>query len=225
MSRLSTNSRFSWGYALTEIILITIGISLAFVLSSWNERRQERKLEQFYLNNIKGDVEQSIRLLEYHLALDSSQVTGAQRLYELLREGSGVDRDSLRIYLNSFNTNPRFKVQDYNYQSLLQSGNYKIVRNDSLRETMDEFFLDLIPNVVITEGYFLDRLDTYYFPVKERIYIAYSNSFQNISGLFDPFFIDNVFVIPAYASQEMRQLNRALIAGKALVEKIQGELK
>lgn len=223
--RSSRNKKFSWGAALRELILITLGIYLAFALNNWGESRKERETESFYLGNLLADVDRSIRQLEYHLQMDSSQLSGALMLDALLAQGNRVDRDSLRNYLNSFNTNPRFRMNNYSYQSLLQSGDYRIIRSDSLRNQLDQFFLQLLVGVITTEGYYLDRLNEHYYPVKESVYVVRSNQFINLDRLFDPVFTDNVFVLPDYIRQEMRQLKVTLDAAYSLKEQIEKELE
>ncbi len=223
--RNSRNKKTSWGTALRELILITLGIYLAFALNNWGESRKEREAEAFYLGNLLADVDRSIRQLQYHLSMDSSQLSGARVLDGLLAQGRDADRDSLRNYLNSFNTNPRFRMNNYSYQSLLQSGDYRIIRSDSLRNQLDYFFLQLLEDVIATEGYYLDRLDKHYYPIKERVYVVRSNEFINIDRLFDPVFKDNVFVLPDYILQEMRQLKVTLDAAYALKEQIAEDLE
>ncbi|MCE7994226.1 MAG: hypothetical protein HEP71_19720 [Roseivirga sp.] len=224
--RSSRNDRrFSWGASVRELILITLGIYLAFALNNWGESRKEGKLEAFYLGNLQTDVDRNIVQLERHLRLDSSQLSGARTLDGLLAQGRRADRDSLRNYLNSFNTNPRFRMNNYSYQSLLQSGDYRIITSDSLRNQLDHFFLELLEGVITTESYYLNRLDEHYYPVKESVYVARSDEFINIDRLFDPVFKDNVYTLPAYILQEMRHLKVTLDAAYALKDHIQQQLK
>lgn len=219
------NKRFSWVGALRELVLITMGIYLAFALNNWGESRKERDLEKFYLGNLLTDVDRSIVQLERHLRMDSFQLKGARALDGLLAQGRRADRDSLRDYLNSFNANPRFRTNDYSYRSLLQSGDYRIIRSDSLRNQLDQFFLELLEGVIITEDYYIDRLYKHYYPIKESVYMARSNEFINIDRLFDPVFKDNVFTLPAFIRQEMGQLEVTLDAAYLLKEQLERYLE
>ena len=225
MSRLKKGRRFNLGYALGELLLITLGIYLAFALNNWNESRKEGKLEQFYLNKLLTDVERDIAQLEWHLQIDSSHIAGARVLDALLAQGRSVDRDSLKSFLNAFNVNPSFRMADFSYRSLLQSGDYRILRSDSLRNELDRFYLELMPGVIITEEYYRNRLNEKYFPIKESVYMARSQEFINIDRLFDPVFRDNVYVLPAYIRQEMSQLELTLEAARQLSEGIRQQLR
>ena len=221
MSRLRDGRRFSWRYAFGELILITLGIYLAFAVNNWSETRKERKLEQFYLTKLLADVDRSVSLLEWHIELAESHKAGAAVLDGLLAQGRRVDQDSLKRYLNAFNVNPRFQIADFSYQSLLQSGDYRIIRSDSLRNALDHFYLELMPGVVTTENWFRERLDDKFYPIKESVYLVRSQTFQDINRLFDPIFRDNIYVLPAYIQQEEQQLIATLKAAELLRQLIQ----
>ena len=201
---------------LRELFLLTLGIYLALVINNWNEDRKDRNAEQFYLTKVLEDVNRSIANLEFHLALNENQLQGAKRLDQLLDQGNLVNKDSLKIYLNSFNRNPRFQNANYSYQSLLQSGDYPLIKNRNLRTALDEFYLNDIPNVIITESYYLDRLHQHFFPVKEQVYLGKLDAFLEIERLFDPIFREHVFVLPPFIQQEMNQIKGALVAGRQL---------
>lgn len=225
MSRLNRNRKFSWGYAFGELILITLGIYLAFLLGSWNESRKERKLEQFYLGNLAAEVDRSINQLNWHLRIDSVHIDGARVLDGLLAQGRRVDRDSLKLYLNSFNVNPRYRLNNYSYQSLLESGDYRMIQSNELRNSLDQFFLEFLPGVITTEDWYLERLDKQFYPIKESVLMARSGEFIDINRLFDPQFRDNVYVLPSYIHQEMRQLKTTLEAAKELKKAIEAEME
>jgi len=221
MSRLRDGRRFSWRYALGELVLITMGIYLAFAVNNWSELRKEDQLEQFYLTKLKADVGRSIDQIHWHRVLIQTHLNGARGLDGLLAQGNQANRDSLKLYLNSFNINPVFKNFDASYQSILLSGDYRILKNDRLRNELDKFFLELMPAVITTEGWYHQRLNQHFFPVKESVYLARSQSFNNIDKLFDPVFRDNVYVFPEYIDQEDRQLKITLEAALALKELIE----
>ena len=221
MSRLRDGRKFSWRYAFGELILITLGIYLAFTVNNWSEARKEDKLEQFYLDNLLGDIDRCIQQLHWHRVLIETHRNGALGLDKLLAQGNKASQDSLTIYLNSFNVNPKFSIYNASYQSILQSGDYRVIENEDLRKDLDRFYLELMPGVVTVEGYYHERLDQHYFPVKESVYMARSQSFINKERLFDPIFRDNVFVLPAYIDQEERQLKQALEAAQEIKKLIE----
>ncbi len=224
MSRLNGGRKFSWRYALGELLLITLGIYLAFAVNNWGETRKERKLEQFYLSNLLADIDRCIQQIHWHRVLAETHRNGAEGLDALLAQGQSVAKDSLILYLNSFNINPQFKIYNTSYQSILQSGDYRIIKSDELRKDLDRFFLELLPEVVSLEEYYQERLKEQFFPIKESVYMTRSQTLIEMERLFDSVFRDNVFVLPAYIDQEDRQLIQSLEAAQALKARIESNI-
>lgn len=224
MNRFNNGRRqFSLGNTIREFILITLSIYLAFVVNNWNEDKKERQLEQFYINKLLEDVNSCIDILEYQMSLANTHKAYALKLDGLLEAGQRANRDSLRIYLNAFNSNPPFVPVDYSYKSLLQSGDYRILHDQDLRNQLDRYFLEILPSVVSAEGYYSTWLSKY-FAVKEDVYMVKSDDFVNIQRLFDLKFKDIVFSIPAYVNQEIGQLERALESGRSLKSRLEASL-
>ena len=46
----------NWRYALGEVIIVIIGISLAFSLNNWKERQADRQQREQYLSALKLDI-------------------------------------------------------------------------------------------------------------------------------------------------------------------------
>lgn len=49
------NFKINWKYAAGEIIIVIIGISIAFTLNSWAAGRKDKVLAKQYLENLKQD--------------------------------------------------------------------------------------------------------------------------------------------------------------------------
>ena len=52
-------------YAVGEIVLVVIGILIALQINNWNEFKQDRVIEQNYLEAIRNDLEKDIVQAEY----------------------------------------------------------------------------------------------------------------------------------------------------------------
>ena len=50
------NFKFNWKYALGEIVLIFIGISLAMGFDNWSQNKREREQLEGYLETIRKNV-------------------------------------------------------------------------------------------------------------------------------------------------------------------------
>ncbi len=221
MSRFKNGKgQFSLGHTVREFLLITLSIYLAFVVNNWNETKKEKQLEEFYLNNLLEDVNSCIGILEYQISLSNTHKKYSIKLDSLLDLGQAADKKFLRLYLNAFNQNPPFIPVDYSYKSLLQSGDYRILSDQNLRNELDKYFLEILPSVVSAEGYLTSWLAKY-FAIKEDVYVVKTDQFLNIEKLFTLKFKDIVFSIPVYVNQEIGQLQRALDSGILLKQRIE----
>jgi len=60
--------KINWRYALDELLIVIIGISIAFGLNSWTQDRKDKKLASTYLKNIASDLQRDIAQLDGNLA-------------------------------------------------------------------------------------------------------------------------------------------------------------
>ena len=56
--------KINWQYALGEVIIVSIGITIAFALNNWKEARNNQKIKQQYLSSLKTDIQKEIKQLE-----------------------------------------------------------------------------------------------------------------------------------------------------------------
>ena len=54
-------------YALGEIIIVIIGISLAFAMNKWGEEKSNKIQREQYLQSLKQDIEEYRTLLQNNL--------------------------------------------------------------------------------------------------------------------------------------------------------------
>ena len=48
--------KINWKYAIGEVIIVIVGISVAFLLNNWASERKEAKIRQQYLVNLANDL-------------------------------------------------------------------------------------------------------------------------------------------------------------------------
>jgi len=79
MKKILETLKIKWAEYLLEILVITLGILLAFGLNSWNEWKKERKKEREILIDMAENLETNIKALEddieyLHLLNKSSEI-------------------------------------------------------------------------------------------------------------------------------------------------------
>lgn len=128
-----------WGDKVIDILVVVLGITIAFGLNNWRENRQNAKLEQQYLKNMKEDlVKDTVRLVEI-----KEEMTGVfTRINRMLELSPNKDNaDSIPKYLGALNYDFFiFFPEDYTYQTLQQSGDIAIIQNDSIRQVISHLY-------------------------------------------------------------------------------------
>jgi hypothetical protein len=121
--------------ALGEVILVMIGILLALQVNNWNENRKDRIKEQAVLQELHKDFSQN---------LEAFQIV-KQRQLSTLNSGDIVFRNLDKLHLeasrDSVFRNATSMFGGYPYhpsngvvESLINSGAFSLIRNDTLRK-------------------------------------------------------------------------------------------
>lgn len=130
--------RKSFKYALGEICIIFIGITIAFGLNKCSENSKDNKLKQQYLESITNDLKVDRLQLKTNIGL---------------LENKKRDIDSLITWFHTNRGNPEilpgffkisnlisFNPKDVTYQTLINSGDMSLFDDFRLRVAIEEHF-------------------------------------------------------------------------------------
>ena len=135
----------NWKYALGEIFLIVVGVTLALMATSWYESRQERKDEFDALQQIKIALESDLESLneDFHDMQESEK--DAAKLLQFVR--SGADHDPA---INpSFSSVVRWRiarVRSAPYEQIKSRG-FSLISNSSLRVKLIDLYESQLPDL------------------------------------------------------------------------------
>lgn len=133
--------RFRFVSLLREIAILVLGILIAFLLNNWAQSRSERTLEQQYLQNLHDDivadsVELHTRLLNYE-----KRRALASRVIGMLFNPAAPGRDSAAIFIfRDLNEGRPFVPNQSTYNTLIYSGDFKLLRDFELRKRLAEHY-------------------------------------------------------------------------------------
>lgn len=161
MNSLSPGGIRKYGiYATGEIILVVVGILLALSINNWNQQRINRMEEQRLLNSLIRDLELTIinaercynssleRLIRIKWTLDSigasSSIYKNPRLLEIMNADtfkvSNPDNRDFTFQLASIRYYFNLDYPVATYQEFISTGKIGIIRNDSLRSEILDFY-------------------------------------------------------------------------------------
>lgn len=122
------------GKVIIELLVIVIGIYLAFALEEYGEKKADKELELKYLNQLLAEAKSN----QVELNADQNARREQRELFGYLLENSNrqVGADTLREATRQLLVNRLFSPTDAVYQDLVSSGNLKLIQSDSIRKTI-----------------------------------------------------------------------------------------
>ena len=124
-------------YAFGEIVLVVIGILIALSINNWNEERQDRKLTQATLNNLRTEFQANLSSLAYETKRADSAIHAAALAFELFNKAElpFTDRELDSLISVSLYT-PSWKPSDFMLQELKNSGSLNKLKDNELKRKL-----------------------------------------------------------------------------------------
>ncbi|WP_298760702.1 DUF6090 family protein [uncultured Psychroserpens sp.] len=119
-------------YAFGEILIVIIGISLAFAMSKWGENNANNAQKAQYINNLKQDIEADKIQLEANLIKINEKIELCGALIPVLGSNDSEKPTKLRGVYNVANLT-NFTPKDYTHQTLVNSGDLKLMNDFKLK--------------------------------------------------------------------------------------------
>lgn len=131
-------------YAIGEILLVVIGISLAFQLDNWNEDRINRNIEVQYYDNIRDRIDDDQELIQEQMEFNKGFMKEFRYAYDIIDSNDKSKLDTLGIIIRNTTQYSDFDRQGNIYETMVNSGEIKILRNhdivNGVRE-LEEYYI------------------------------------------------------------------------------------
>jgi hypothetical protein len=144
--RLVTESKFSkyMIYAIGEIVLVVIGILIALSINTWNQGRQASHKEASYIENLHTDLEEQLEYVEIQLEYEVKYFEVSNRLLGRFKQESMLTIDTASSKdLSILTERKTFTKADPTYQDLISTGNIGLIQDESLRNELLSYYLEL----------------------------------------------------------------------------------
>ena len=123
-------------YAIGEIVLVVVGILIALQINNSNDTRKQRDKELHYLTNIKSDLQANNKELDNYVALRNQCITYANTILEHFEGKPITDLSAFNALCIPIYDWKRFYQTDNTYQELINSGNFALISNDSIKNLL-----------------------------------------------------------------------------------------
>ncbi len=116
-------------YAVGEILLVMIGISLAFQVSNWDDNRIKRKSEIRYYQNIKEQIIDDKELIESQLYFNNNFMPQFKYANEIIEANDRSKMDTLGVIIRKLTEYSDFDKKGNIYETMVNSGEVKLLQN------------------------------------------------------------------------------------------------
>jgi hypothetical protein len=171
MKKILETLKQKWAEYLLEIMVIIVGILGAFALDNWNSYRQDRKVEQELLVNLKADLIRNNELLFNDLISVDRSINSIEILLEILQNNTAY-HDSLNIHFHRVRVFGNPGVSNSSYEEIKYKGFELIVSRSLRKNIVDLYEVSLADMTTI-----LTRVQAQSAPfVREFLYINFENT-------------------------------------------------
>lgn len=139
-------------YALGEILLVMIGISLAFQLDNWNENRLEENTAISYYENIRDQIADDKTLIQEQIGFNNHYMAEFKYANAILNANDRSKMDTLGRIVRNLTQYSDFDKKGNIYETLVNSGEIKLLRNhaivNSIRELEEKYtYINRMENI------------------------------------------------------------------------------
>jgi hypothetical protein len=130
-------------YALGEIILVVIGILIALQINNWNEDRKSVIQEALYLERLLVEVDENITTFNTEITFIKKGVKTIKAFSQALKKSDSNDTLLIQSANSFFQTGsiyPNFSYYHSTFDDLSSTGNLKVIRNTSLRDSLVKLY-------------------------------------------------------------------------------------
>ncbi|MEO9483617.1 MAG: DUF6090 family protein [Ekhidna sp.] len=127
----------NWKEYLIELVIVIIGITIAFWLNNMAEAAKEDKLEAKFVNDIRSDLIRDSTNLHSSFRFSKTKGEKVEGILQLLIQDEEMKyQDSLFQSIDIIGTYNFFFPESFTINSLLQSGDFKTLKSDKLKKEL-----------------------------------------------------------------------------------------
>lgn len=155
-------TKLTWSDYLMELLIVIIGISIAFWLNNVAIDSQNKKESTSYLTAIKNDLKTDKARLSDNIKNNKTKSKKLSHSLKMIQQKVSID--SLLISIIEIGNYDFFDPDNFTLTSLLQSGDLKLIDSEQVKRELLRL-LKIYESIDIMQKNFLHALDDNYFPM------------------------------------------------------------
>ena len=210
-------------YAVGEILLVMIGISLAFQLDNWNENQLKEDTEISYYQNIQDQMADDKILIVEQVQFNNRYMAEFKYANKILEANDRSKMDTLGLIIRNLTQYSDFDKKGNIYETLVNSGEVKLLRNltivNSIRELEEKYnYANRMENI------HYDAVIKYVIPATNPNVKLSSGKIYKPENLFTYEFQNLIFSLLQIMTEKDKVYNEVLTEIKIITELINIEL-
>ncbi|WP_375326098.1 DUF6090 family protein [Flagellimonas sp. GZD32] len=129
-------------YAIGEIVLVVIGILLALQINTWNQEKNNKKEEQFYLRKLQTNLVQDTIHLSARTRQLSYTTDSLISLEAQLRDNNLKEFKNENMFYGLI-TLFRIQPQTSTFDNLISTGKLELISNQSIVDSLFNYYNDI----------------------------------------------------------------------------------
>ncbi|WP_242130602.1 DUF6090 family protein [Aestuariivivens marinum] len=126
-------------YALGEILIVIIGISIAFSLNKCADTKKNENLKSLYIKSLKDDIKVDKKNLEQNLKEINTKIETLKEIIPLINTDSPEKIKLRQELFGTFNIT-EFYPNDITYQTMINSGDFKLINEFELKAAIEKHY-------------------------------------------------------------------------------------
>ena len=119
-------------YAIGEILLVMIGISLAFQVNNWNDNRIKKNTEIRYYENVRDQIADDKELIERQMNFNNRFTAQFKYANEIIETNDRSKLDTLGMIVRNLTQYSDFDRQGNIYETMVNSGQINLLQNHKI---------------------------------------------------------------------------------------------
>lgn len=135
-------SEANYASLILEILVVILGILIAFQIDRWTEQRRERNLEYEYLQRLSGDLRFEISNMTNGIATAERRIESVRFLESVTQNPSlaAEEPETVLMALEKVSWYSFPKIDGFVYYELQNTGSLSVIRSEALRRVLADYY-------------------------------------------------------------------------------------
>ena len=212
------NNKFNWRYAVGEILIVSVGILIAFFINSWSLNLRKASSSEEYRKSLVVDLEQNLASLNNIIKLQEEKVAALNYVVNSIEKGSYIP-DSIGAILYKQRKSPTFFPVKGTFKALVSQGEIELFTTNIKRELFNLY--DTIYERTVYNGNLYDNIyiEVYDVEIQEIIDLR-TKKINDLEKLTSKEFKKNLLVIVDEAESYLKLIKKTKTESLKVLELI-----